>query len=136
MNTKKFALGTLAGGVVYFLLGFVVYAVLLTDFYAAHTGTGMTKTEMQFWPLILGQLSQAALLSYIFLQWANIKTFGNGLTAGATVGFLMTLGFNMIMYDTSNVMDLTGAIVDTFVYTVITGLVGGVVGAVLGMGKS
>ena len=138
MNTKKFVLGTVAGGVVYFLLGFVVYAILLESFFASHAGsaTGVTKADMQFWPLILGNLAQAALLSYIFLQWANIKTFGAGLTAGATIGFLMTLGFDMIMYDTSNVMDLTGSIVDTLVYTIITALVGGVVGVVLGLGKS
>lgn len=138
MNTQKFIIGTLTGGVLYFFLGFVVYALLLEDFYAAHTGsaTGVMKTEMEFWPLLLGNFSQAALLTYVFLKWANIKNFGEGLTGGATIGFLMTLGFNMISYDTTNISDLTASITDVFVYTTITGIVGGVIGAVLGMGKN
>jgi hypothetical protein len=134
MNNSKFALATLAGGIVYFILGFVVYAVALDGFYADHAGsaTNVAKTEMQFWPLILGNFAHAALLAYVFLKWAGIKTFGAGFSAGATIGFFTSLGFNMIQYDTSNIMDLTGSVVDVFVYAIMTGIVGGVVGWVLG----
>ena len=137
MNNKKFLLGTLAGGVAFFFLGFLVYAVALESFFAAHAGsaTGVMKTEMEWWPLILGNLAHAALLSYIFLKWANIKTMGAGFSAGVTIGFFMAVGFDMIMYDTSNIMDLTAAIVDIIVYTIMTGIVGGIVGWVVGMGK-
>lgn len=138
MNTSKFLVGTLVGGVVFFLLGFIVYALLLESFFAAHAGsaTGVTKTEMQFWPLILGNLAHAALLSYIFLKWANIKTFGAGFSAGLTIGFLIALGFDMIMYDTSNIMDLTGTVTDVIVYSLLSAIAGGVIGLVLGMGKA
>lgn len=138
MNTKKFIIGTLAGGITYFLLGFIVYAILLEGFFAAHAGsaTGVPKTtEMQYWPLFIGNLGHAALLSYVFLKWADIKTFNAGLMGGMAIGFFMTLGFDMVSFDTTNIMDMTGAIADVFVFTVISAIVGGVVGAVLGMGN-
>jgi hypothetical protein len=138
MDIKKFLIGTFAGGITFFLLGFVTYAILLEDFFMAHAGTatGVMKTdEMQYWPLFLGNLSQAALLSYVFLKWANIKTFGGGMSAGAIIGFLTTLGHTMISYDTSNVMDMTAAFVDPFVYAIISAIAGGVVAVVIGMGQ-
>ena len=138
MDTKKFLIGTLVGGVAYFLLGFIVYAILLEGFFAAHAGTatGVLKTaEMQFWPLFLGNVGHAALLSYIFVKWANVKTFSAGLSAGAVVGFLMTLGHNLVQYDTTNITDITGTLADVIVYTAMTAAVGGIIGLVLGMGK-
>ena len=138
MDAKKFLIGTITGGIVYFLLGFIVYALLLDSFFEAHSGTakGVEKTtEMEYWPLFAGDLAQAALLSYIFMKWANIKTFSAGLSAGFVIGFLMTLGHQLIQYDTTNIMDLTSTIAEVTIYTVMTAVVGGVVGAVIGMGS-
>jgi hypothetical protein len=137
MNTSKFVVATLAGGAAYFILGFLVYALLLEDFYTAHAGsaTNVAKTEMQYWPLILGNLAHAALLAYVFLKWAGIRTFSAGFSAGATIGFFVSLGFNMIQYDTTNILDLTGNVVDVFVWAILTGIVGGVVGWVAGKGN-
>jgi hypothetical protein len=90
---------------------------------------------MAFWPLILGNLSLAALLSYVFLKWANISSFGDGFKAGALIGFFMVLSFDMILYDTTNFMDLTGTFADIIVFTVMAAIGGGVIGLVLGMGS-
>jgi hypothetical protein len=138
MDIKKFMIGSLVGGIVYFLLGFVTYALLLEGFFAAHAGsaTGVMKTaEMQYWPLFIGNVGHAALLSYIFLKWTNINSFGGGLNAGAVIGFFMILGHDLVQFDTSNIMDSTGTLADVAVYTAMTAIVGGVVGALIGMGK-
>ena len=133
MNTKQFAIGTLTGGVAYFFLGFLVYAVILAGFFEANMGsaTGVMKTDMQWWPLILGNLASGALLTLIFLKWANISTFSSGAIAGATIGFLVASGYDLIMYDTSNIMNLTGTLVDIAVYTLMSALAGGLIGLVL-----
>jgi uncharacterized membrane protein len=137
MDTKKLVVGTLAGGVAYFVLGFIIYAILMEDFFAAHTVKGIMKseTEMKYYPMVAGNLAHAALLSFIFLKWANIKTFSGGLQAGAIIGFFMAAGFDLITYDTAKIMSIIGTLTDIVVYTIMTGLVGGVVGAVLGMGN-
>jgi len=133
MNTKTFALSTIVGGIAYFFLGFLFYAVLLDGFFAAQQGTatGVQKSTMEWWPLLLGNFAAAALLAYIFLQWAGIRSFSSGLKVGALIGFLIALGWDMIMYDTSNLMTLTGAFADVLVYAVMSGLAGGVIGLII-----
>ncbi len=140
MDMKKLILGTLAGGIVYFLLGYLVYAMLMADFFASHSSAGAialmkSEEEMKFYPLAMGNLAHAALLAYVFLKWANIKSFGEGLMGGAVIGLLMAAGFDLIMYDTMKMMSITGICVDIIVYTIMTAVTGGVVGAVLGMGN-
>ena len=138
MDIKKLVLGTLAGGVAYFFLGFLIYAIIMEDFFASHTVEGIMKsdTEMKYYPMVAGNLAHAALLAFVFLNWAKIKSFSAGLVGGAIIGFLMASGFDLISYDTSKVMSMIGTLVDIVVYTVMTALVGGVVGAVLGMGNN
>ena len=132
-------MGTLAGGITFFLLGYLFYGVLFFSFFEANQGTatGVQRDDMQFvwWALILGNFAFAALLSYIFLKWANIRSFGGGLQAGAVVGLLVGLSWDLTLYGTSNMMTLAGALVDVAVFTVMGAITGGVVGLVLGMGK-
>lgn len=134
MDTKKFLTGTVVGGITNFILGFIFYAVLFGDFFANNGGgaTGVDKTEnMVWWSLILGNFAIGALLSYIFIKWAHISTFNSGLRAGAVIGFLMALGFDLIMFGTSYFLNFTATIVDIAIATVMTALVGGAIGAVL-----
>jgi hypothetical protein len=135
MDTKKFLTGTVVGGITYFILGYLFYGVLLMDFFQSQTGSasGVSREmdEMVWWALILGNFVFAAFITYIFLKWAHISTFKSGLRAGASIGFLLSLGYNLIYYGTSNMMTLTGALADVIVGTVITALLGAVIGAVL-----
>lgn len=132
MNAKQFAIGTITGGVAFFFLGFLAYAVLLEGFFEANAGTasGVMKTEMAWWPLILGNLSHAALLTYIFQKWAGIRSFSGGLKGGALIGFMVAAGFDLTMYDTSNLMNLTGTLGDIVVWTCISAIAGGLIGTV------
>ena len=91
--------------------------------------------EIVWWALILGNVSSGALLTYIFLKWANVSSFGGGLSAAAAIGFFMALSMNLLRFSTSNMIDLTGALTDVVAATVLASLSGGVIGAVLGMGK-
>ena len=136
MDAKKRIMATLAGFVVYFLLGFLLYGILLMDFMAANTGTATnvmrTDADMQWWALIAGNVMQAYLLVYIFGNWANITTFGGGVKAGAIIGFIMSLGFGLNMYGTTNISNLTATLVDPIVMSVMMSLTGGAIGWVLG----
>ena len=133
MNTKKFIIGTVAGGIAFFILGFLIYAVLLSGFFASNAGSasGVQKEQMDWWALVLGNMSFAALLSYIFLKWAHISTFGGGLRAGAIIGLFTNLGWDLVMYGTSNLMNLSATLVDVIAWTVVVALVGGIIGAIL-----
>lgn len=137
MDAKKFLLGTLGGGVAYFLLGFIFYGMLLMDFFANNSGsaTGLAKEPMAMWAIALGNFAHAALLTYIFGQWANISTFATGAKAGAIIGFLIALGGNFLAYGTSNISNLNAVIVDSLVYAVLSAIAGGLIGLILGKVK-
>ncbi len=136
MDSKKRIMATLAGFVILFLLGWLLYGMLLMDFYQANSGTvsGVMReeSEMIWWALIVGNLLQAYLLVYIFGKWANITSFGGGLQAGAILGLILGFAINLTMYGTTNMMNLTAALVDPFVGAVMMGITGGVIGYVLG----
>jgi hypothetical protein len=136
MTAKTRIMATLAGFVVLFMLGWLLYGMLLMDFFSTNAGsaTGVQKTEdeMVWWALILGNVLQAYLLVYIFGKWANITTFAGGLQGGAMIGLILGYAYDLIMYGTANIMNLTAALVDPLIAAVMMGVAGGVIGWVLG----
>ncbi len=138
MNTNKILLGGLAGGVAFFLLGFLFYGILLMKFFEANSGsaTGVMKDPPVWWALILGNIFWGLLLAVIFGRWASISTFAGGARAGAIIGLLASLSFDLTMFGTANLSTLPAAGVDVVVATIMSAIAGGVVGLVLGSGKS
>ena len=138
MDTKKFLIGTVVGGIVLFFLGFIFYGIALAGFFESNMGsaTGVSRgDDLIFWALILGNLSAAALLTYVFLLWAGINSFAAGMKGGFVIGLFWALSVDMILYATSNMMNLAAVFADVIVYTVMMTITGGVVGWVVGMGK-
>ncbi len=136
MDAKKRILATLAGFVVFFMLGWLLYGMLLVDFFNVNRGTATgvmrEESEMVWWALVGGNLMQAYLLVYVFGNWANVTTFGAGFKAGSVIGLIIGFGIDLTMYGTTHIMNLTGTLVDPFIVAVMMGLSGGVIGMVLG----
>lgn len=134
MNAKSFIIGTITGAIAFFLVGYLLYGIVLVDFFQANAGsaTGVMKETPDMILLFLGEIAWGALFTYIFLQWANIRTLASGAKAGAILGFLMGLGFNLISVGTANLINLTGAIGDSVVQLVMGAVAGGLIGLVLG----
>ena len=132
MSTNKILIGGLIGFVVTFILGFLIYGMLLTDFFATNAGsaTGVSRAEdaMLFLPLALGHLALGMLLAIILGRWAGIKTFTSGAMAGAVIGFLTGSAYDLIMYGTTNMMNLTGTLVDIVITTISTAIAAGIIG--------
>jgi hypothetical protein len=139
MSSNKFLIGTLAGGITFFLLGYLFYGLALSSFFMNHSvapsGSMKNMDQIVWWALILGNLTSAALLSYIFLKLGNITSFGSGAGMGIAIGFLMSFSMDLIRFATENSLDLTGTFTDVVIGTVMTAIAGGVIGALLGMGK-
>jgi hypothetical protein len=139
MNTKKFFIGTLAGGITCFFLGYLIYGMALASFFTQHTtnvsGAMKSMNELVWWALILGNLSMGALLTYVFLKLGNIGSFGSGAGTGAGIGLFVTLSRDLIRYATENSFDMTAMIVDVLVGVVLFAVAGGVIGAIIGRGK-
>ena len=137
MNIRKFVLASIVGGITYFFLGFVMYGLVLEDFFSAHTAPGIAKsdTEMKYYPLVVGNMATACLITLIFVRWAKIRTFAEGFKASALIGFLVGTGFDLVVYDTAKMMSAVGTVASILVTAMNMAIVGGVIGAVLGRGQ-
>jgi hypothetical protein len=125
-------MATLAGAVTAFFTGFLCYGIILASFFAANGGSAMGAVREQplIWALAVGNLVLAVLLVAIFARTPAIRGFADGLQAGAMIGFLMALAFDLVLFATSNLMNLTAALVDPLVFAVVTAVTGGVIAAV------
>ena len=105
MNSQKFILAVLAGTVVYFLLGWVVYGLLLRDTMASATASGYMRADadMVWWALIAGNLAFSFLLTYLVYR-TGVSNATAGATLGLFVGVLISLGGDLMMYATSTMM--------------------------------
>ncbi len=134
MDTKRFVIGTLVGGVTMYVVGYLIWGLAFADFFAANAGsaTGVARETSLAWAVALGALSLAALVTLAVGSRAASSTIGGGFKIGAIVGFLVWFGVDFIHYGITNVSNLTATIVDPLLETVRTGIVGAVIAAVLG----
>jgi hypothetical protein len=136
MNSQKFIVGGIVGGIAYFILGWLIYGMLLKDFMAANFSTSMRPdAETIWWALILGQLAAGFLLAYVIGK-ASATSAGAGAGVGFVVGLLVCLGFDLTMYGVSTtVSSLKGLAADVAASAVISAIAGGAIGWVMGMSK-
>lgn len=133
MKSNKILIGGLIGGVTSFLLGWIIYGVLLKDAMTSPiAGLMKPETEMVWWAMIGSCLAQGYLLSYVFGKWANITTLVGGATAGATLGLLIALSYDLGFYAMSNMFTMGTMVMDVAMSTVMNAAVGAVVGWWLG----
>ena len=132
MDTKKLLSGTVVGTIIGFLSGFLVFGLGLANFMAENTAT---KEPMEMVWLVIGHVFFALCLTYIFLQWAGIKTAATGAKAGAIISLLLSLSSNLIWYATSSLFNnLTAAVVDALGAMVVWSIGGAAIGWILGRG--
>jgi hypothetical protein len=126
--------GTIAGGVVLFVLGYLIFDMAFADFYVANAGsaTGVMRDGQLVWAVALGTLAYAALITYVMGHAKGPLTTGSGVVIGATVAFLTWFTVDFTLYGISNVSNLTRTIVDPILEAVRGGAAGAVIAMVAG----
>ncbi len=136
MDTAKFVVAGLLGGVVNFFLGWLVWGILLMDYLNAHaTNKQVFRSDenMVFWALILGNLIFGFLTAYILYR-ANIRSAKSGAILAAIVGALMTLGYDLNIYAQVDLYDLGIVLPDMLASMVVSAAAGAVIGWYYGRG--
>ena len=133
MNFSKLIVAGLLSGVAYFLLGWLVYGILLNDAMAlpeAYQSILYPEEEFKIGFMALSCLIWGFLLSYILINWKEGMNFGKGLLVSAVIGILiaLSLGFSLsAMYKFSQIQNV---LLDTLGTAVCSGIAGGVAGLV------
>ncbi|MBK7428876.1 MAG: hypothetical protein IPI60_18565 [Saprospiraceae bacterium] len=131
--TNKTLLGALAGGISLFLLGWLIYGMLLMDYTTANFNqcAANPPDQMIWWSMIVSCLSSGLLLALI-LSWSNQSGAAAGTKIGAVVGALIALSVDLNMHSMSSMFSgLTPLLVDVLAYTAMMAIGGAVVGLVM-----
>jgi hypothetical protein len=138
MNSKNYFLAGILGGIVFFLLGWLVYGMLLMDYMEENAGLalGVNRVDMLLWSIGLGSLLYGFFLSYIFSCVGQVKTAAAGAKSGAWVGFFVAGAIDFTKYGTTNITTLNAVAVDILAATVMASITGAVVAWVLGAGAT
>ena len=130
----KFILAGIAGGLVSFFLGWLVYGILLWSYYEKNIThyDGLTKEMPVMWMLILSNLVSGFFIAFLFEYWARIRTWGKGFLGGLIVGLFWVTAYDfsfMLMY---NLYGYKVLIVDILVAGLFYGVIGAIEGLILG----
>ena len=132
----KLLRGTVFGGIAFFLLGWLVWGILLMDFSQSNYNQSIYLPEdgMIWWALIVSNLV-LALMQTLFMKWGQAKTWMDGVKIGVIFGALYALTTDLGFYSmTTVILNAWAIIVDVLAYAVVTGLTGLVI--VLTWGKN
>ncbi|TGD59863.1 hypothetical protein [Flavobacterium humi] len=124
MNLKNFFIAGIVGGIVDFLLGWILYGMIFTDIYPQNE-----HTKLHF--IFLGCMTFGFFISYLYIRWAGITTPKIGLATGLIIGFFNSLAMNFFMYSSME-FNMQNMLSDIFASIIIGGGVGGAVAFVNG----
>ena len=133
MDMKRFAIGTIVGGITMYALGYLIFSVAFGPYYAANVGaaTNVMREPTLEWASALGGLAFGALLTYVILSAAETPTIASGFIKGAITGFLAWLSVDLVYYGATNLWNSTIVVLDPVLELVHSGIGGAVIAAVL-----
>lgn len=121
----KLIRGTVFGGIAFFLLGWLVYGMLIANFMAAHSDVSLNRPDDQmiWWAMIVSNFVLALFLTLV-LKWSGASGIADGVKTGALFGLLMSSTMDLMMYSMTTMSDFTAVIVDVIVMTVLMAVIG------------
>ncbi len=119
---KKMLVATVAGGLAFFVFGYLIYEVLLGSFYGANleSATDVVREVPVAWAMVVSQSGLAAVVTYVF-RHAHVSTAGAGLQTGAVFGLLYGIAMAFNLYAVTNWSNVTVAFVEPVVTAVRNG---------------
>jgi hypothetical protein len=129
---KKILAGAIVGSIVAFLLGWLIFGMLLESFY--QNGViyyeGLMKDAPNLLPIYAGNLAWATLIAILFDKMAVTRP-GGGAIWGAIIFAFFVFGMDSFFYATMNLYKPMTLVVDVIVNTVFGGIMGAVIAFVM-----
>ena len=135
MKTNKILVGGVVGGVVLFLVSWVVWGILLKDFMIANYNQCFMNKDMIWWALIVSNIAVGLLFSTVF-SWAKTTGIVDGAKGAAIIGCLVTVFIDLQFYSMSSMFNGIGIVaVDILLSTVVFAIGGAAVAWGMGLVK-
>lgn len=132
----KILRGTVFGGITYFILGWLIYGIILNAFMQNNLNQCAARPDdaMIWWPMIVASLVLALFLTLV-LKWTGANGIMDGIKTGALFGLLFGISVDLSNYSMSTTFNnLSAVFVDVVVWVIMQALVGIVI--VLTWGKA
>ena len=123
MNAKFFLVSGTVGGIINFLLGWVLYGIMFKDIYPEGENMNLIFT-------FLGCLTYGLFIAYIFIKWAGITNPFTGIKAGGLIGFFTSLSMNLYMYSNKPV-NYQNMALDVIITILISAIMGAAIAVVI-----
>lgn len=134
----RFIVSSIAGGIVFFILGFLIYGLALDPWMKANTAqfAGLMKEVPDMIPLAVANIVWAGMIAFVAENWANTRNFADGMKVGGILMFFAAMAINLQFTAFMNMyLSVLVPIVDTFVVTFMGVVTGGVIGFIIGKMK-
>jgi hypothetical protein len=133
MDMKRLAIGTIAGGITLFIVGYLIFDLALANFYAdslIDVDSAYRDSPVQ-WLQAIGNLLLGALVTLGVMSRPGIPTIAGGFAVGAVIGLLAWGGADFSLVAMMNVWTTTIVLIDPLVEAIHHGAAGAVIAAVL-----
>lgn len=134
----RFIVSSVAGGIVFFILGFLIYGMALFNFMQANTVQyeGLIKDPPNFIALAIANIVWGAMIAFVTDYWAGASTWAGGAKVGAILMFFAVLALDVQFVAFMNMYKgATVVIVDVIGVTVMGAVAGAVIGFIIGKMK-
>ncbi len=129
MNTKSIV-GGILGGVAFFLLGWLVWGIILHNVMAGYSDGSCDKSqeEISMVMMVVANLAWGLTMAYILSNWAGENNFSKGLKVGAIVSVAIGLSYDLFLITMTTMISSYAVIgVNVLANAVVGGIVGGII---------
>jgi len=126
------------GGVAFFLLGWLIWGIVLMDMMSQYSNASCMKpeAEMNMMYMVIANLIWGFAFAYIFSNWSGAKSFSSGLVPGAIISVLIGVSFDLYSLAMTTMMTSTTPVfINIAANIVVGGIVGGLICWWLGRGS-
>jgi hypothetical protein len=131
MNVKNFLITGIVGGLVDFLMGWLVYGMLLKDTFPKPEGAGEENLTFIF----LGCMAFGFLIAFIFSHGDGVTKCVPGIKMAGGIALFLALSNNFFYNMYKEIIDLKLLALDVIASIIIASIVGAVVAVVNGKMK-
>ena len=135
---KRYLIGTLVGGASLFLVGYLIYVVLMPNpaFANGPAAALADRAAPNLKPIILAELLFGYLLTLSLAKSGAIGKVGCAAKTGALLGGLIALGYSLLILGTTEVTTTQGVLYEAVTWVVRWGIAGAVISMFVGKEKT
>lgn len=127
MDAKRLLVGSVVGAIGVALLGFLIYEVIFGSYFDGQTLVSQKEAPV-IWAMIVAALAHGLLLTLV-INWAGAWSIMGGFRIGATVGFLLWLGVDLLLISMVEYSTAAGGFADAALAIFQYGITGALIAA-------